>query len=62
MLKLTQHLGNPEKDLKDIDKIGFVQYNMGDESYPLAFISVADTLGARSQERGVSETLRFTAA
>ena len=35
---------------------GFV-YNASDEGYPLAFISAADTLGARSQERGVSETL-----
>ncbi len=44
-----------------IDKIRFIGYNVNDESYPLAFVSVADTLGARSQERGVSETLWFTA-
>ena len=40
-----------------IDKSNFIIYNVIDGSYPLAFISVADTLGARSQERGVSETL-----
>ena len=31
-----------------IDKIRFIGYNISDESYPLAFVSVADTLGARS--------------
>ena len=43
--------------LKAIDKSVEEIYNISDESYPLAFVSVADTLGARSQERGVSETL-----
>lgn len=34
---------------KRVDIFTVIAYNTSDESYPLAFISVADTLGARQK-------------